>query len=213
MQKKARQNKRRWRVPSWLLLIFVLAAIPVAINIYIKVYTWTLITDDVKSLPPMQMALVLGTSEKRADGKPNPYFYYRMQAAYELYQAGKVETLILSGDSRDKYYNEPKRMQQALMDLGVPIVHTRLDYYGERTLESVKRCRTVFGQSSFIIVSQRFHNERAVFLANKIGMKAIGYNARTVTGWEGLWTECREVLAKVLAVIDLIRYSEAESVK
>lgn len=149
------------------------------------------------------MALVLGTSVWSAGGEPSSHFAGRMQAAAELYHSGRVQSLLLSGANPTRYYNEPQRMREALLKQGVPDSALLLDYAGRRTLDSVRRARDVFAAQELIIVSQSYHLYRALFLADADGLQAQGYIApgpRLRQRWR---TEWREMLARVLALLDI----------
>tara|TARA_B100000809_G_scaffold28518_1_gene24769 strand:+ start:1524 stop:2189 length:666 start_codon:yes stop_codon:yes gene_type:complete len=150
-----------------------------------------------------KVALLLGTSRYTLKGTTNLYFEYRINAAVDLYKAGKIKHIIVSGDNRAENYNEPKQMQKALMSLGIPERAITLDYAGFRTLDSVVRCKKVFGQNKFIIISQNFHVERAIFIAHKYNLEVIGFAAQDPPEKYSLKTKVREVFAKTKAVIDL----------
>lgn len=154
-------------------------------------------------LPVQKVGVLLGTSQFLSNGHKNMYFEFRMNAAAELYNAGKVQYILVSGDNRKRNYNEPVAMQAALMKRGVPEDRIVLDYAGFRTLDSMVRAREVFGQSSFVVISQKFHNERAVFIARQKGIDAYGYNARDVQVSAGFKTRVREVLARTKMMLDL----------
>ena len=162
------------------------------------------VTSSIHRLPNEKVGLVLGTSKTLKSGKPNAYFFKRIDAAVELYEAGKVQDFIVSGDNSTKNYNEPEDMQQELIARGIPAEKIFLDFAGFRTLDSVVRAKEIFGQQSFIIISQRFHNERAVFLAQKNGIEAYGYNAKDVNKKFGFKTRVREYFARVKVFWDLI---------
>lgn len=162
-----------------------------------KVFTRT------EQIPYNRTGLVLGTTPELNDGRPNLYFEYRMDAAAALYKAGKVRYLLLSGDNHRKQYNEPEEMKKALMARGVPEEALYLDYAGLRTLDSVVRAKEIFGQDSVTVISQKFHNERAIYLADTYGLYAVGYNARDVNTYTGLKTRIRELFARVKVFIDL----------
>ena len=155
-------------------------------------------------LPQMKTGLLLGTSKSLNNGFPNAYFYNRIYAAVELYKTGKIQYIIVSGDNSRKDYNEPEDMQLALMEHGVPQDRIFLDFAGFRTLDSVVRAKDIFGQKKLIIISQKFHNERAVFLARQNGMETFGFNAEDVNKYAGFKTNMREYLAKAKAYWDLI---------
>lgn len=156
------------------------------------------------SIPYNPTGLVLGTTPKLKDGHPNLYFEYRMDAAAALYKAGKVKYLIISGDNHRNDYNEPEEMKKALLARGIPRKALYLDYAGLRTLDSVMRAKEIFGQDSLTVISQRFHNERAIYLADAFGIHAIGYNAKDVSLSKGYKTQIRELLARVKVFIDLL---------
>ena len=160
--------------------------------------------DDPTVLPHNTVGLVLGTSQRIRGGEPNLYFAYRIDAAVALYKAGKVDRLLVSGDNGTIYYNEPWVMRKALIAAGVDSAHITLDYAGFRTLDSVVRAKAVFGQQRFTVISQRFHNERAVYIANRLGIDAIGYNARDVHKSQGFRTRVREKLARVKVFVDIL---------
>jgi SanA protein len=160
-------------------------------------------SDDPGSLPKVKSALVLGTSRYLPGGRVNLYFRFRLEAAKELLDRGVVSYLIVSGDNERFSYNEPVEMKKALEEMGVEKGRIVLDYAGFRTLDSVVRCREVFGQEQFIIVSQRFHNERALFIAQKFGIDAYAYNAKDVGGTPGAKVRLREYFARVKAILDL----------
>jgi len=159
--------------------------------------------DDLKQIPPARVGLVLGCSTRLADGRPNPYFVHRVEAATALYEAGVVAYLLVSGDNGTRDYDEPTMIKASLVERGVPADRIVLDYAGFRTLDSVVRARDVFGVDDFVVVSQRFQSERAVFLARRLGMRATGYAANDVSGIAGATTRAREWLARARAVIDL----------
>ena len=163
---------------------------------------------DTASVPPRKAALVLGTSSRLVNGRPNPYFTYRIEAAADLFHAGKVEYIVVSGDNRQLSYNEPREMKRALIAAGVPEKVIFMDFAGFRTLDSVVRMNSIFSQSDFIIVSQRFHIERALYLAKSRGLNAIGYAARDVSVMSGFKTRCREYFARVKTFIDLLTHKE-----
>ncbi len=153
-------------------------------------------------VPEVKAALVLGCSPQIA-GRSNLFFAHRMKAASQLYRSGKIKALILSGDNGSHDYDEPTAMKMALLKLGVPEEAIYCDYAGFRTLDSIVRAHHVFGQSRFLIVSQRFHNQRAVFLAHRHGLDAEAYNADDVPMHSGAMTYLREYLARVQAVLDV----------
>jgi len=159
--------------------------------------------DNVEEVPHHKAALVLGCSKILANGRPNLYFRYRIEAAAALYRAGKIDYLIVSGDNRFHGYDEPTDMRDALVQAGVPAGRIYRDYAGFSTLDSVLRAREIFGQESLVIVSQRFHNERAIFIARGHGIDAVGLNATDVARLGGLRTKAREYLARCKTVLDV----------
>jgi len=156
-----------------------------------------------QDIPQKKAALVLGCARTVANGRPNLYFHHRITAAAALFHAGKCEYLIVSGDNSRKSYDEPTDMQNALVELGVPESAIYRDFAGFRTLDSVVRARDIFGQTDLIIVSQPFHNKRAIFLAKAKGIEAIGLNCKEVKSMAGFKTAFRESLARVKMVLDV----------
>ncbi len=183
----------------------------IVIGIFSMIFSYTLIEwyasswvfDDIQKIPHNRVALVLGTSRRMADGTPNLYFKYRIKAAVALYNEQKIDFFLVSGDNSLTYYNEPMDMKKALMDAGIPEKIIFLDYAGFRTLDSVVRAHKVFGQSRYTVVSQPFHNKRAIFIARQYGIQAIAYNAQDVSAQIGLKTQIREIFARVNVFLDL----------
>ena len=157
----------------------------------------------INALPENRVGLVLGTSKYLIDGGENLFFKYRLQAAADLYVMGKIDHIIVSGDNRTASYNEPREMKRELVKMGVPTDKVHFDFAGFRTFDSVVRCKEVFGQTEFTIISQKFHNERAVFIARKKGIDAIAFNARGVSLQSSYRTRLREIFARVKVVFDL----------
>lgn len=158
--------------------------------------------DDVSKLPAAKVGLVFGTSD-RYKGRENKYFRYRIDAAVEVWNSGKVETLIVSGDNREEDYNEPKKMKVALVKEGVPEDRIVCDYAGLRTLDSVVRAKRIFGANKIIVISQQFQNERAIYLAQANEMEAYGFNAQDVDFKAGFKTQFREIGARVKMWLDV----------
>lgn len=173
-------------------------------NYNIKSKSDEFLYSDISKIPNCKTALVLGTSKSLSNGTPNLYFSYRIKATAELYKAGKIQYIIVSGDNSVEGYNEPEEMKNDLISEGIPEGKIFEDFAGFRTLDSVVRAKEIFGQNSYIIISQKFHNERAVFLARKYGIKAYGYNAKDVNKYAGLKTNLREYLAKAKVYVDLL---------
>ncbi|MCG2459896.1 YdcF family protein [Flavobacteriaceae bacterium F89] len=159
---------------------------------------------DVNLIPMNRVGLVLGTAQKLKDGNPNPYYTFRIKAAVRLFNAGKIEFVLVSGDNATIYYNEPMGFKRDLIKAGIPENKIILDYAGFRTLDSMVRAKEIFGLDSVTIISQKFHNERAIYLAERKGLTAIGFNARDVSGSDGLNVRIREYFARVKVFIDLL---------
>ncbi|MBV8325856.1 ElyC/SanA/YdcF family protein [Chryseobacterium sp.] len=190
---------------KFFLLLFVAGIIFIAwANYSIKKDSEALVSFAIADVPEAKTAVLLGTSKTLNNGTPNAYFYNRIKAATDLYKSGKIQYIIVSGDNSTKDYNEPEDMQTALIQEGVPQDKIILDHAGFRTLDSVIRAKDIFGQTKLIIISQKFHNERAVFLAKQNGIQAFGYNAADVNKYAGLKTNMREYLAKAKVYWDLI---------
>ena len=170
----------------------------------IKKFSQTFLFDSIANIPNNKVGLVMGTSKRLSNGSPNLYFKYRIDAAALLYKSGKIELIIVSGDNRTMYYNEPIEMKKELLANGVPDSVIYLDYAGLRTLDSVIRCWKIFGQRKFTVISQKFQNERAVYLARKSGIEAIGFNAEDVSSYDGFRTNLREHFARVKVFMDLL---------
>ncbi|MDO6807184.1 ElyC/SanA/YdcF family protein [Zobellia galactanivorans] len=157
-----------------------------------------------EDLPKNRVGIVLGTSKKLIGGLPNPYYTFRIEATLELYQAQKIDFVLVSGDNGTRYYNEPNTIKKDLISKGIPAEKIFLDFAGFRTLDSMVRAKEVFGLNDVTVISQEFHNQRAIYLAEKKGLKAIGYNAKSISGRQGLKVRLREYLARVKVFIDLL---------
>lgn len=164
-----------------------------------KDYTY----NTIQEIPKRKVGLLLGTSKKTIHGNINLYFKYRMTAAATLFKAGKIDYIIVSGDNSIKEYNETRDMKNYLVTLGVPANKIIEDYAGFRTLDSVVRTKEVFGQNNITIISQQFHNQRAIFIAQHHNINAIAFNAQDVSRNYSYKTILREYLARVKAVLDV----------
>ena len=159
---------------------------------------------NISEIPVNKVGLLLGTSKYLTSGHINLYYKYRIEAAAELYRNNKIEYILVSGDNSTKRYNEPKKIKKDLIKEGIPEDRIVLDYAGFRTLDSVVRADKVFGENSFTVISQKFHNERAVFLANHFKSKAIGFNAKEVGTRYGFKVQIREYFARVKVFLDIL---------
>jgi SanA protein len=126
-----------------------------------------------------------------------------MQAAAALFRARKVDYLVVSGDNHVRGYDEPQDMKDSLVSLGVPQERIYCDYAGFRTLDSIVRVREIFGQTEVTVISQEFHNQRAIFIAQNRGVDAVGFNAPEVDAYNSFKTKCREVVARANMLLDL----------
>jgi SanA protein len=197
-----RLKRRLRRLAGWGIVTF--CAMVLLANRWVINSTDSQLYKESSLLPENEVGLVLGCSPFVATGKPSPQFHGRMLAAAELFRLGKVKRLILSGANPDQRYNEPKKMREALLELGVPSEAMVLDFAGDSTYESVIRAQVVFGLTRVTIVTQKYHAYRAVFLARKTNLKAVAYLA-PIDGVKGpgFRHPPREVLARLLAVFDL----------
>ena len=159
---------------------------------------------DVRRVPYNKVGLLLGTTKYMVGGGINPYYHYRIQAAAQLAKAGKVKYIIASGDNSTKQYNEPQEMKEDLIKAGVDSSRIFLDYAGFRTFDSIIRLREIFSQDSATIISQPFHNERAIYIASREGIHAVGFNARDVNREQGARVQSREKLARVKVFVDYL---------
>jgi len=161
------------------------------------------IFSDLEDIERNEVGLVLGTAKYLKDGRINLYFQYRVDAAVALFKNKKIDFVLVSGDNGSIRYDEPTAFKQELIKRGVPENKIFLDYAGFRTLDSVVRAKEIFGQTKITIISQQFHNERAIYLASKKGLDAIGYNAQDVSARYGLKVRLREYLARTKALVDI----------
>ncbi len=157
-----------------------------------------------KEIPYHKVGLLLGTGKILSNGRINLYYKYRIDAAVKLFKSGKISYILVSGDNSTKDYDEPSTIKEDLIKKGIPSHKIYLDYAGFRTLDSVVRCKEIFGQSSFTVISQQFHNERAIYIANQKDIDAIGFNAKDVNIHYGFKTLLREKFARVKMMLDLI---------
>jgi SanA protein len=173
-----RERRRRFiKSTGWILALFVAWLIWVQVSV--RIFSEGKTFDQVNDVPGTQVGLVFGCDDK-FQGRDNLYFVYRIEAAAALWHAGKLQCLIVSGDNRSKQYNEPLKMKQALVAKGVPIEKIVCDYAGLRTLDSVVRCKKVFGVDHFVVISQKFQNERAICIGRAHDIMVFGFNARVV---------------------------------
>lgn len=197
---RKRLKKLWWKIAAVGLALVALVA---GSNYWVVHSTDSAVFSDIKALPTNNVGLVLGTGQLLRSGRANPHFRARVEAAAELYHAGKVKHLLLSGDNHVKTYDEPNDMKQALLALDVPESAMTLDYAGFRTLDSVVRARKVFGQSKFTIITDDFHANRAVFLAQHFGENAVAFCSSKVPVSFSARSRVREVAARVKAVLDV----------
>ena len=197
-------------VLKWTLAGLLVALLLVLLcNVHVKTKAKGRLYDDVDAIPYRKVGLVLGTSPYNARGGTNLYYRNRMNAAAQLYAGHKIAYILVSGDNHKHEYNEPEYMRRSLIELGVPDSAIVLDYAGFRTFDSMVRAKKVFGQDSITVISQAWHNERAVYIAQHHDLDAIGFNATDIHHKKSyLKNHTREALAKTKVVLDMLFHKQ-----
>ncbi len=202
---RLKQGGKKWLVRLALASFFLFLASIIAvfsIQQFVKNSARGKTHDAAGDISESRVGLVFGCDDK-FQGRDNLYFRYRIDAAISLWEAGKLRCIVVSGDNRSLQYNEPEKMKKALIARGVPMEKIVCDYAGLRTLDSVMRCKKVFGCSKVTVISQKFQNERAIVIGEAEGMNVIGLNAKDVIGSGGTKTKIREWGARVKMWLDL----------
>ena len=184
-------------------LIFIFFFVLIGLNTWIIISTKSNIYDSVDKIPYNEVGVVLGTSNRNRDGGENKFFKERMSTAASLYKHGKVDRLIVSGSNSSKYYNEPKMMAAALVELGVPLDSILFDTQGNRTISSIENCKDIFSLSKFTIITQQFHGYRALFICNYYDLEAQVMRTERLPLKESGNVRLREFFARIKAVSDL----------
>ena len=208
----AKENPRRGRWRRW--LFWSGGMVLVGGGIFLGALHWSnqavknaaggKLYTDAEEIPHRKVGLVLGTSRELRNGWLNAFYLSRIEAAAELFAAGKVDCLLVSGDNSRKEYGEPSAMRADLIAAGVPEERVVCDYAGFRTLDSMVRAKEIFGVAELTVISQQFHDERAIYLARAYGVDAIGFvAAMPEEKWLTRPVERREKLARLAAVLDV----------
>ena len=200
--KLTRASRRRLR-RSLLWAALLAAAVVVLVNNWVVNNSEAYVYSNWSLLPDNDVGLVLGTSPFARNGRPNPQFYGRIEAAVQLYQLGKIRKIIVSGANPDSTYNEPRQMWRELTKAGIPSQAITMDFAGVRTFDSVSRAKAVFNLEQMTVITQEYHAYRAVFIAKKLNIRVAGYAATSDSIGVFSRTYLREVFARVKAVLDL----------
>jgi SanA protein len=211
--------RNRWRSIFFLALaaLFLplagLLALIAGSNAWIVLSTRDRVHDEVATVERREVALVLGTSKRSAPGTPSQHFENRLAAAAALFASGKVGRILVSGHRESDYYDETRDMVAGLKALGVPESALITDDRGDRTLDSVERARTAFGFDRLVIVSDDFHVNRALFIADRRGLDAIALRSKSVDYEDSRKVRLRECFARVKAVLDLYVHDPGASAR
>lgn len=196
----------RKKMITLLVLLLGVLSLPFILDTYISITTRNKVYRDLAAIQPKRAAVVLGTS-KYTSGRHNLFYDYRLNAVAELWNNNKIDAVLVSGDNSRRDYNEPQFMKNDLIMRGIPEEYITLDYAGFRTLDSIVRASVVFMLDDFIVVSQPFHCQRAIYIANTKNIRAIAYGAQPIGGVLGSKVRLREVLARTRAILDLHVFS------
>jgi SanA protein len=183
---------------TWLLIAVI--ALPALTRVFTALNAANRVFAKAADAPAERVAIVFGAGVR--NGYPTAMLYDRVAAAVELYKAGKVQKLLMSGDNRFENYNEPAAMRRTALQLGVPDGDIALDLAGRSTYDTCYRAKEIFSLDSAILVTQRFHLDRALMLCDAVGIKASGYNSDRRAYRALWWNHLREVPATLNAVIE-----------
>jgi len=191
--------RRRWvRVLAGAALALVI--LTGAANLYVVLAANGPVTSDIAKVPHTQVAIILGAGLED-DGSPNPMLADRIERGAELYEGGKVDKLLVSGDGDYNEFSEPGTMRDALLSDGIPGRDIFMDPYGVNTWASMVRARRIYGIKNAVIVTQGFHMQRSLYLADHAGLNPTGLLAdRRGYGFLGVHSDLRELLARVKAI-------------
>lgn len=194
---------RMLKLIAWLPAVFVaVSAALFVVDRWVSYQARHQVFTQPQQIEQFDVAVVLGTS-KYLGKVLNEYYTNRINAAIELYQQGKVSHFLLSGDNAHRSYNEPWTMKRDLLSAGIPEDRIFLDYAGFRTLDSVVRAKEIFDTDNFLIISQKFHCERALFIANSHDINAKCFAVAGPSRHSGLQVRVREVFARTKAFLDI----------
>lgn len=176
-QRKPLSKKRKIIRTILLLAVFAVGGFAITANILVVSYSSSRCYTDVNEIPYNRVGLVLGTTDTLKNGRANLYFRFRMESAAELYHNGKINRILVSGDNHIKNYDEATAMLNALVALGVPDTAIKCDYAGFSTYDSMIRAKKVWGLDKMTIISQHWHNQRALYIARSAGIDAVAFDA------------------------------------
>ena len=204
-----------FKIGTWAIGVFAavcLALMLICNQIVVNNAEWKVFSD-INSIKYNKVGLLLGTTpQARFDRITNYFFIYRIDAAEQLYKAGKIEKILISGDENSlDGVNETECMRDSLVARGVPASAIILDGKGFRTIYSIINANKVYGLKSFTIISQKFHNERAIYLAEHLGLDVENiqaYNAKDPESRRAYLTTIREYFARVKMFMDLMTYDD-----
>ena len=198
------KTKKKLNRVLWVLVAIMVTGLTVVAGCELAVYSASKgrVYSDVDEIPHREVGLLLGTNPKGRRGGANMFYNYRIDAAVELYEAGKVDRILISGAKKGAGYDEPQAMREALVVRGVPDSILILDGQGFHTIESIVRAKEVYEVDSLTVISQEFHNRRSLYMAKHNGLDAIAYNAAntTILRWRVIMF-LRERASRVKAVL------------
>ena len=198
------KTKKKINRVLWVFVAIIIAGLAVVAGCELAVYNASKgrVYSDVEEIPHREVGLLLGTNPKGRRGGVNTFYNHRIDAAVALYEAGKVDRILISGAKKGSDYDEPQSMRKALVARGVPDSILILDGQGFHTIESIVRAKEVYQVDSVTVISQEFHNRRSLYMAKHNGLDAIAFNAAntTILRWRVIMF-LRERASRVKAVL------------
>jgi SanA protein len=200
-------KKRRWTTLILIAAVLFFGSIAVGFRWWVHSAFADRIYPEVSLVPESSsstVAIVFGAGVWRGN-RPSPILYDRIATSVDLYRSGKVKKLLMSGDNRVLDYNEPAVMRDTALSMGIPDRDIVLDYAGRRTFDTCYRAKEIFGVENAVLVTQRFHLDRAMYLCSSVGINSVGVVAdrQSYSTESNLWSSAREIGANLGAWFDL----------
>ena len=193
-----RKKRRKVTLLIFLLLIIILVGAPRVIMVHGSQKR----TFDTESVPADKAAIVFRAG-LMVDGSPTAVLKDRVATAADLYNSGKINKILMSGDNRYLNYNEPGAMKAYALELGIPEDDIVLDYAGRRTYDTCYRAKEIFQLSSAILVTQQFHLPRALYTCNALGLESVGVTADLRPYRDTGYWSIREIIASLVAFVQV----------